>query len=53
MQAEKLFDDSGMSESTGSAPVSGVKAEVEAWVTMSDFATTQKLIYKPEDVCNT
>lgn len=42
-----------MTESTGGALVSGVKAKFEAWVTISDFATTEKLNYKPEEVCNT
>lgn len=37
-----------MTESTDSALLSGVKAEAEAWVTTSDFAITEKLIYKPE-----
>lgn len=33
--------------------VSRVKAEGEPWVIVSDFATTEKLISKPEEVCNT
>lgn len=41
-----------MTETRGNA-LSGGKAEVEAWVAISNFVTSEELICKPEKkVCN-